>query len=578
MLLRPGWRYGNGFGLCKKQMGIGNAAQRYGHGQGHSQQSPKKHTVFIKKECHYTKNGKAHGHIHILVPAEFYYRSAFKGIGVKNTVISYHEEGIDDKDKGQRADKEGKDDPDIAAAGIENQKRNGNGQQYPDGQEGKGMDADKGLVGQHEPCRSIGEDKKRHKEQGARVQHVELIRAEAFRKSLRELGKAAGTVEKYRQQECSRQPHGVLVMDAMLPDGGACQRKKEPQKAGEPFLQNPGKEKQQEKKDDQRNGAFQQGHQNSLVLQESSLLRDEAQNFGGGESQRCKERDHAQMFKAIQSDRHGLRLLYHILPPLPLHPVLLDDILAEGIDVVQRPVEGEGRRGVVQEDEEQRGHAVELYLVAARKVMRIEEGRDEVHHRHQDGQDIDAESADDKELIRRAKVADRAEGNAVQGLHVGEQVIRGKEEGYLQKHADAGAKGHELAVAVLAVQRGYHGEALLPLEHLAYHAFHGGHAGLQGAFLFLPAFHLVVDGQDDRVHGKAHQDEGKAIGRRSVKAPAQNDLHTEFKRGDADKVEEFQHGPALSIESLPSFSFRKAGLGFYIPRGKRTYFSSGESG
>ena len=157
----------------------------------------------------------------------------------------------------------------------------------------KGMDTDKGLVGQHEPCRSIGEDKKRHKEQGARVQHIELVRAEAFRKSLRELGKATGTIEKCRQQECGRQPHGVLVMDAMLPDGGACQRKKEPQKAGEPFLQNPGKEKQQEKKDDQRNGAFQQGHQNGLVLQESSLLRDEAQNLGGGESQRRKKRDHA---------------------------------------------------------------------------------------------------------------------------------------------------------------------------------------------------------------------------------------------------------------------------------------------
>ena len=159
-----------------------------------------------------------------------------------------------------------------------------------------------------------------------------------------------------------------------------------------------------------------------------------------------------------------------------------------------------------------------------------------------------------------------------------ETMIRGKEEGYLQKHAYAGAKRHELAVAVLAVQRGYHGKALLPFEHLSYHGFHGGHAGFERTFLFLPAFHLVVDGQDDRVHGKAHQDEGKAIGRRSVKAPAQNDLHTEFKRGDADEVEKFQHGKALSTSPLPSFSFRKAGLGFYIPRGKRTYFSSGESG
>ena len=213
MLLRPVLHCGNGFGLCKKQAYIGNAAQRYGHGQGHSQQSPKKHPVFIEKERHYAKNGKAHGHIHIFVPAEFYYRSAFEGIGVKNAVIPHHEEGIDDKDKGQRTDKEGKDNSDIAAAGIENQKRNGNGQQYPDGQERKGMDTDKGLVGQHEPCRSIGEDKKRHKEQGARVQHIELVRAEAFRKSLREPGKTAGTVEKYRQQECGRQPHGVLVMD-----------------------------------------------------------------------------------------------------------------------------------------------------------------------------------------------------------------------------------------------------------------------------------------------------------------------------------------------------------------------------
>ena len=259
-------------------------------------------------------------------------------------------------------------------------------------------------------------------------------------------------------------------------------------------------------------------------------------------SHACQHGDEGTFCKAHRPASGEAAFLHEFLPPLPLHPVLLDDILAKGIDVVQRPVEGESRRGVVQEHEEQRSHAVELYLIAAGKVVRVEEGRDEVHHRHQDGQDVDAEPADDEKLVRRTKVADRAKGNAVQGLHVGEQMIRGKEEGYLQKHAYAGAKRHELAVAVLAVQRGYHGEAFLPLEDLAYHGFHGSHAGFERTFFFLPAFHLVVDGQDDRIHGKAHQDEGKAIGSRSIKAPAQNDLHTEFKRSDADKVEEFQHG------------------------------------
>ena len=97
---------------------------------------------------------------------------------------------------------------------------------------------------------------------------------------------------------------------------------------------------------------------------------------------------------------------------------LVEDGLDKGKDVVECPVKHQSGRRVIQKHEEEKRHCVELELGFERAALGEDHAGDEVHAGHDDGQQIDRQTEDVQQAVRRAEVMDRAEGGALQKLQM----------------------------------------------------------------------------------------------------------------------------------------------------------------
>ena len=87
---------------------------------------------------------------------------------------------------------------------------------------------------------------------------------------------------------------------------------------------------------------------------------------------------------------------------------LIKDGLDKGEDVVERPVKDQAGGGIVQEHEEEGGHAVELDFRLDGVVLRKDGGGDDVDERHEKGEQVDFQRADGEQGVRQPQ-ADKSQ-------------------------------------------------------------------------------------------------------------------------------------------------------------------------
>lgn len=237
---------------------------------------------------------------------------------------------------------------------------------------------------------------------------------------------------------------------------------------------------------------------------------------GGGFDHRCGDQDTQQQRQrqagGDENARGRLRVLRLLcfLRFLLRGPDFEDDVLPQGEEVVQRPVEDQARGGVVQEHQEHQRHAVELDLALEGHAPGIDGAGNDVDGGHEDRQQVDGHAADLQQPVRFPQVGDGAKGHALEQGQMGEVVVRRDEEGDLQQERQGALQGVERLVVVLAVVRLKDHDALVALEHLL-DVVNAGLELLRGfPLLLLDGVRPLVQGQHQEVDRQAQEDDGEA--------------------------------------------------------------------
>lgn len=112
---------------------------------------------------------------------------------------------------------------------------------------------------------------------------------------------------------------------------------------------------------------------------------------------------------------------------------LFDDVFQKRKDIVQGPVEDQAGRGIVQQDQEDQRHAVELDFAFQGHAAGIDHTGDDIDQGHEDREDVDRRAADFQHPVRGGQIGNRPEGDPLQNRQVGQEVIGRHEKRNLEQ-------------------------------------------------------------------------------------------------------------------------------------------------
>ena len=216
---------------------------------------------------------------------------------------------------------------------------------------------------------------------------------------------------------------------------------------------------------------------------------------------------------------------------------LIEDVLYQGKDVVQRPVKDQARRRIVQQDQEHGRHAVHLDLASQRESLHVDRGGNDVDRRHQDRKKVDRKAADPDQLIRRAEIADGSERDPLQRSKIGKKMIGCDEERDLEQERDRSLQYVRLLVSDLPVVRRQHHEPFVALERLLDVVDPRLHPDRLIALLRLHRVGAAVQRQNQEVHRQAQKDNDKPRIADHVACQSENDLKQQFQRPDHQLIQ-----------------------------------------
>ena len=189
---------------------------------------------------------------------------------------------------------------------------------------------------------------------------------------------------------------------------------------------------------------------------------------------------------------------------------LVEDILQQGENIVQRPVKHQSGRRIVQKHQKNQRHAVHLQLAFEREALHIDGGGDHIDGRHQDRQHIDGKPRYRKQRIRCAQIADRAERHAAQQLQAGKKAVGRNKKRDLQQQGDRPFQRIGRLIVILPVVSLQHHEAFVALERL----FDVRHPRLQFrlyiSLLGLQSVRPPVQGEHQKIHRQTQEDNRQA--------------------------------------------------------------------
>ena len=93
---------------------------------------------------------------------------------------------------------------------------------------------------------------------------------------------------------------------------------------------------------------------------------------------------------------------------------LIKDILYQRKQIVERPVKNKSRGRTVEKNKKNQRHSIQLHLALQRHSFGIDGPGKDVDHGHQDGQQVQAHSAQTNQSVRTAQVPDRSKGGILE--------------------------------------------------------------------------------------------------------------------------------------------------------------------
>ena len=143
---------------------------------------------------------------------------------------------------------------------------------------------------------------------------------------------------------------------------------------------------------------------------------------------------------------------------------LFEDIFQERKDIVQRPVEDQAGRGIIQQDQEDQRHAVKLDFAFQGHAAGIDHTGDDIDQGHEDREDVDGHTADFQHPVQGGQIGNRPEGDPLQNGQVRQEVIGRHEERDLEQEGQGAPQDIIRLIIVLAVEGLEHHEALIAGE------------------------------------------------------------------------------------------------------------------
>ena len=214
----------------------------------------------------------------------------------------------------------------------------------------------------------------------------------------------------------------------------------------------------------------------------------------------------------------------------------VEQVLQQGEDVVERPIQHEAGWRIIQQHQKQQRHEIELQLVLEREALRIDGAGDEVHSRHQDRQRVERQTVDRQESVRRAKVGNGAKGHAAQLGEIGQEMIGRNKKRDLKRQRQRASEGINRLVVVLAVIGLQHHEALVAAEGLFDMVDPGSKLFLRRALLRLDRIRAAIERQQKGVERQAQgKDRQAAVIQNQIRQRI-DQLENQFKRPDQQLV------------------------------------------
>ena len=220
-----------------------------------------------------------------------------------------------------------------------------------------------------------------------------------------------------------------------------------------------------------------------------------------------------------------------------------EQVFHQGEQVVHGPVQHQGGGGIIQEHQEDGGGAPEGELLLQGAALCIHGAGDEVDDGHEDGQEVHLLPEKGQQPVRGPQVRDGAEGSSLKGLVIGEKIVGGDEEGYLQGQGKEALQHIPGLIVVFRIPGAEHHEALVALEGFLEMVHHRGQPALGFPLLRLDGVGPAVQGEQEQVHAQAQHEDGETVMVQKAVGQAENVLKKNLERGNEKLIQ--QHGAHL---------------------------------